>query len=139
MSPRSRPERDRCLRLGNLNHFNAPRLEGPQPFVLRIRFAGEQQRADRLGAGTGNGLQERFHTDSMRQVDQNRPILQLDPTAVGGTEAVGEAGQVDPGRDLLHEIQSSGRTAPRGHEETSDQGAESRLKHPSFLPVSAFP
>ena len=115
------PHRDFSSRPGNLHHLNAPRLERPQRLVFRVRFTGEQQRADRLRAGSGNCRQEGFGPDPRRQVNQHRPILQLDPTAVGGAVTVGEAGQVDTGSDLLHEIQGSSRATARGHKETSDQ------------------
>ena len=133
------PERDCSPRPGNLNHFNTTRPERLQRFVFRIRFAGEQQRANRLGAGSSNCGQECFHSDPMRQVDQHRPVFQLDPTAVGRAVAVGKPRQVDAGSELLDEIQGSCRAAAGSHKETSDQWA--RIWSGAFLfhSVSAVP
>ena len=126
------PERDFPPRRAAHNHFDASRPECLQRLIFRIRFTGEQQRAHRLGTGSGNSRQECFCPDPTRQVDQHRPILQLDPAAVGGTETVGETGQMHAGNDLLHKIQSSSRTAACSHKETPDQGTNSCSKHSGF-------
>ena len=110
---------------GNLNHLNAPRLERPQGLVFPgpVHLVSNNERTGFELVRATAARKASTPIPGGRSISTVRSSNSIQP-AVGGAVTVGEAGEMDSGSDLLHEIQGSSRATARSHKETSDQWTE---------------
>ncbi len=68
---------------------------------ISVPASGQHQRSRRLTRRGGDELQKLRHRDPARQINQQRLVLECYPPTIGRMIAIGKAGDVNPGGDLL--------------------------------------